>query len=122
MTVEQFAETYYGRTRRDECGETIIPSKRGHQIYEHGDGRFGVLLMFDTPGQWTNAKKKLLAAGFAVRQNGDTEGTALFNPEDKTQARFAFKITGARIRRQLSPEKREELARRLQSARGQKAA
>jgi hypothetical protein len=51
--------------------------------------------MFDTPGKWTNAKKKLLAAGFTVRQNGDTEGTALFNPEDKSQARFAFKITGA---------------------------
>jgi hypothetical protein len=52
----------------------------------------------------------------------DTEGTALFNPEDKAQARFAFKITGARIRRQLSPEKREELAKRLQTARAQKAA
>src|SRR5437879_12656148 len=104
MTVEQFAQTYHGRTRRDECGETIIPGKLwkaqpkvgrmyGHQIYEHGDGRFGVLLMFDTPGKWTNAKKKLRAAGCTVRQNGETEGTALFDPEDKTQARFALKIT-----------------------------
>jgi hypothetical protein len=53
MTVEQFAEKYHGKTRRDECRETVIRGKLwrnqpkpgriyGHQIYAHGDGRFGV--------------------------------------------------------------------------------
>jgi hypothetical protein len=78
--------------------------------------------MFDTPGKWTNAKKKLTAAGFTIRQNAETEGMALFDPEDKAQARFAFKITGARIRRQLSPEKRQALVERLQAARSKQAA
>jgi hypothetical protein len=32
--------------------------------------------------KWVNARKKLIAAGFTIRQNGDAEGTALFNPED----------------------------------------
>jgi hypothetical protein len=113
MTVEQFAERYHGRTRKDECGEVIIPGKPwkvqpkegrmyGHHVYEHGSGRFGVMLMFDSARKWNNAKKTLIAAGFTIRQNSDTEGTALFDPEDKAQAKLALKITGARIRRQLS--------------------
>jgi hypothetical protein len=55
----------------------------GHHVYEHGAGRFGVMLMFDSARKWSNAKKTLIAGGFAIRQNGDTEGTALFDPEDK---------------------------------------
>lgn len=133
MKVEEFAEKYHGRTRKDECGELIIPGKLwkvqpkagrmyGHHIYEHGADRFGVMLMFDSARKWNNAKKTLVAAGFTLRQNAETEGTALFDPEDKAQAKLALKITGARIRRQLSPEKREALVQRLQSARAKVAA
>jgi hypothetical protein len=76
--------------------------------------------MFDTKAKWTYAKKKLTAGGFTIRQDGDTEGTALFNPEDKAQGRLALKIAGARVRRELTQEQRDALAARLAVARAQK--
>jgi hypothetical protein len=135
VNIDQFAVSYHARTRKDECGERIIMGKvwkvqpkskfrvarelytYGHHIYEHGDGRFGVMLMFDSARKWNNAKKTLTASGFTIKQNAETEGTALFDPENKAQAKLAMKITGARIRRQLSPEKRDALVVRLQAVR-----
>lgn len=144
MTLVEFAEQYRARTRQNECGETIIPGKLwkeqpkagrmyGHQIYEHGNGQFGLLLMFPVEeipeiggsgksAKWVNARRKLIAAGFTIRQNGDAEGTALFNPEDKAQARFGLKLAGVKTRRQLSPERRAALACQLEVARAKKAA
>jgi hypothetical protein len=133
MNVEQFAERHHARARRDECGETIVPGKLwklqpklgrmyGHQVYDHSDGRVGVLLMFDSKAKWTNAKRKLLDAGFTLKQNGDTEGACLFDPENKAQAKLALKVAGVRIRRELSPERREALANQLAAARATKAA
>jgi hypothetical protein len=130
VNIDQFAVTHLARVRKDECGEPIINGrlwkqqpKAGrmydHQIYEHGDGRFGVRLMFDSARKWNNAKKTLTASGFTIKQNAETEGTALFDPENKAQAKLAMKITGARVRRQLSPEKRDALVARLQTARNE---
>jgi hypothetical protein len=128
LNIDQFAVTRHARVRKDECGEPIINGKLwkhqpkpgrmyGHHIYEHGDGRFGVMLVFDSARKWNNAKKTLTASGFRIKQNAETEGTALFDPENKAQARLAMKITGARVRRQLSPQNREALVARLQVAR-----
>jgi hypothetical protein len=64
----------------------------------------------------------LTASGFAIKQNAETEGTALFDPENKAQAKLALKITGARVRRQLSPDKRDALVARLQAARAKQPA
>jgi hypothetical protein len=132
VNIDQFAASHHARVRKDECGEPIINGKLwkaqpkagrmyGHHIYEHGDGRFGVMLMFDSARKWNNAKKTLTASGFTIKQNAETECTALFDPENKAQAKLAMKITGARIRRQLSPEKREALVARLQVARSKSA-
>lgn len=127
MNIDQFAVTHHARVRKDECGEPIINGKLwkpqpkpgrmyGHHINEHGDGRFGVMLMFDSARKWNNAKKTLTASGFTIKQNAETEGTVLFDPQNKAQAKLAMKITGARIRRQLTPEKREALVVRLKAA------
>ena len=83
MTIEQFADKYRARTRKEECGDTYIPGapwadgRYGHQIYEHGEGRFGLLLMFPVEGheaggpgkaaKWSHARKKLINAGFTVK-------------------------------------------------------
>jgi hypothetical protein len=131
VNIDQFAVTHHARVRKDECGEPIINGRLwkqqpkpgrmyGHHIYEHGDGRFGVMLMFDSARKWNNAKKTLTASDFTIKQNAETEGTALFDPENKAQAKLAMKITGARIRRQLSPEKREVLSKRLAAYREQR--
>src|SRR2546426_11438739 len=87
-------------------------------VYDHGDGqRFGLLLLLKTKQQWTHAKKQLVTAGFTVKQNAETEGTALFNPEDAGQVRLAFKLARIRVRRELSPERRQALAAQLGASR-----
>jgi len=148
MDIAQFAETHSVRTRRDECGEVFVPGKRwkvqpipkfrparelytyGHQIYDHGDGRFGVMLMFPVDNgkeiggsgksaKWGNARKKLLAAGFTLKQNGDAEGACLFNPSNKAQAKLALKLAGVKQRRvsNMTPEQRKAVAERLAASR-----
>jgi hypothetical protein len=139
MTVDQFAQKYHARTRKDESGEeTFILGAQwkhprtgrvyGHQIYEHGS-RFALLLMFQVDGhedggpgksaKWVNARKKLLNAGFTLKQDGDAEGVALFDPEDKAQAKVALKLAGIRTRL-LSPERKAALAAQLVAARAKK--
>jgi hypothetical protein len=127
--ITLFAETYRVRIKKDSCGELIIPGslrladmperlEYASHLYEYGDGRrFGVLLTFQSKKGWTDAKRVLLAAGFTVVQDGDTEGTALFDPHDDRQARLALKFARVRPRRTLSKEQREALSVRMQHAR-----
>jgi hypothetical protein len=121
-TLEDFAVNHRLRTRKDGCGDYVIPGENQHQIFDNGDGRLGVLLMFDTVGKWNNRRKLMTAAGFESRQDAETEGTCLFDPTDRAQAKLAIKLTGARAKRVLSPEKAKALAERLKAAREAKLA
>ncbi len=112
--VRQFADTYRVRARRDECGELILPGRIGH-VYEHGPGRFGVYLSCASARAWSAAKRTLTAGGFTIRQNGDMEGTALFDPDNAHQARLALEIARIRKRRVLTPEQRQRMAIQLRS-------
>jgi hypothetical protein len=71
------------------------------------------MFLMETVGTWNNRRKACEAAGMEVLQDGDTEGTLLFNPEDKIQSRTAIRLVGARQKRQLSPEHREAATERL---------
>jgi len=129
MDIKEFGEKYRVKTRRDNCGEDIVTGSRipkdmpkqveyACHVYNHADGkRLGLLLLLKTKQQWTHAKKRLVAAGFTIKQNGETEGTALFNPEDAGQVRLAFKLARIRVRRELSPERRQALAAQLGASR-----
>jgi len=121
QTIEQFVETYRVKPRKDSCGEVIIPGKprktkwtedKSH-IYENGDNQasrqFGLCLMNPLPyteskGTYRNAQKRLLAAGFIQGQDGDSEGTFLFDPSNPVQAKLAIREAGIKIARTLSPE------------------
>jgi hypothetical protein len=123
VDIKEFAEKHRVRTRRDSCGEEIVTGSRKPKdmpprvayhchVYDHGDGtRFGLLLLLNTKQQWTHAKKQLVAAGFTIKQNADTEGTALFNPEDPAQVRLAFKLARINPRRVMSEAQRLSLAK-----------
>lgn len=124
-TIQQFAERHRLRVSRDGCNDPIISGRRTarHHIFDNGDGRLGVLLMFDgSPAKWTNAKKKAVAVGLIVRQDGGSEGTMLFDSANLRQSRMALNLTGARIKRILTAEQKEVLAFSLQAARQAKAA
>lgn len=122
MDVRAFAERHNVRARKDSCGDFIIPGRktavdmpdrveyRNHIYDGFDDGLLGLCLMFTTRKRWTFAKRKMLAAGFAIRQDGDTEGCATFDPADEGQATLAIRLTGIKTRRSPSPRQAEALA------------
>ena len=126
-TIKSFAEIYRVRAKQDDCGELIIPGsplgasgrlESSSHIYDHGDGKsLGVLVTCQTKRGWNNAKRRLLAAGFTLRQDGDTEGTALFDPHNDLQARLALKLARVRAIRILSAEQRQRMADRMRYVR-----
>jgi hypothetical protein len=134
LNIKEFAAKYHVRTKRDSCGEDIVagsvrpkdmPARVEYaaHVYDHGDGkRFGLLLLFQSKPKWTYAKKKLVAAGFTIKQDGDTEGTALFDPENCAQVDVAFRVAHIRVRKELTAERREALSARLTAARQSKGA
>ncbi|MFZ0232410.1 MAG: hypothetical protein WA306_09345 [Candidatus Acidiferrales bacterium] len=111
MELTTFAGHHRFKVRQDACGDQIVPGRQGH-IFEGYTSGLGVCVQFETPKKWTFAKKAMLAAGLQIRQDGDTEGIAVFNPEDKIQARAAIKFAGVKPKRQISPEQKAVLVTR----------
>ena len=120
--IEKFAEKHRLRVSNDECGDLVISGSKRHQIFDNGDGRLGVLLVFSSPKKWNNRRKLMTAAGFEPRQDARTEGTALFNPGDHEQSELAMKIIGARPKLALTPEQKRARSARLEAYRRGKAA
>lgn len=104
--IAKFAERYRLRTQRDTQGEVFIPCKRG-QIYHHGGDTFGVMVITEgkarsSPKIWANVRRGLLAAGFTLRQTGDSEGSVLFNAHNPEMARAAIRWMRARRKREVT--------------------
>src|SRR6266550_1403600 len=132
MTIKDFAENHKLKIGRDSCDEVIIAGKQG-QIFEYSDTEMGVLFMSGLekrkgfpegrgigrwcPKKWGNIKRAALPLGMALRQNGDSEGSLSFDPNNKAQVRMAIKIAGARPKRQVSPERAAVLIETLAKAR-----
>lgn len=106
MTIKEFAAKHKVRIKFDEIVDPIVIAKYG-QIYEYGNGQFGVMFLTNSVGKWNNRRKECERAGMKLIQDGDTEGTLLFNPEDKVQAKTAIRTVGARVKRELNPEARK---------------
>lgn len=119
MTLAQFAEKHRLRLKRAEDGEHVILGKFGH-LYEHDSATLGLLFMPNSPRRWSHARRKLEAADFTIWQNGDDEGSALFDPTNTAQAQLAVKVVGAKRKRRQSPRQlanlRKAPARRPRSA------
>jgi hypothetical protein len=96
-----FAQVENVRLRHDDCGDEMLLGRRGH-VFEYGSGRMGLYLTFNTKRQWSAAKRKLLAAGFVITQEGDTEGVATFDASNAGQVLVALKLAGIHRRRKPS--------------------
>ena len=98
-TLEQFAQKYRVNIRHDSCDEAILLGRRVKEmsdrkescshIFDNGDGKLGVCILGTSARKWGNARREMEAAGFVIRQDGQTEGTALFDPADDAHARLA---------------------------------
>lgn len=116
MTIDDFATKHRLQTRRDDLGELIVRCRHG-QIYEYNNERLGVMFLLKSAIKWNNRRKECEAAGMKVIQDGDTEGTLLFDPENKAQARVAMRSVGAYRKVELSPEVRQARAERMAAVR-----
>lgn len=101
MEISAFAEKYRLRLKRHEDGEAIISGRRGH-LYQHDEHLLALVFMPEKPRLWANARRKLEAAGCTIWQDGDQEGSALFDPTNTVQARLALKVVGVKSRRRPS--------------------
>lgn len=116
MTLAQFAEKHRLRLKRAEDGNPVIFGRLGH-LYEHDSEMLGLMFMPDRPRMWANARRKLEAAYFTIWQNGDEEGSALFDPTSPAQARIALRVVGAKRKRRPSPAQLEALRKASEALR-----
>src|SRR5436190_23932115 len=92
MQLKEFAEKHSVRVKRSREDETDnIVGKYG-EIYEYSEDTFCVMVMPDTPrgGLWVRSRKKFEALRMAITQNGEQEGSAVFDPADGKQAKAAI--------------------------------
>jgi hypothetical protein len=108
MNIEAFAEAERLRVRRDEDNTRIIPGKDGH-VWQYDEDTLAVTLLELKPRAWTLRKQACLAVGMEVTQDGDNEGTCLFDPTDSEQVRVALKVAQAKRKRVLSQDQRAAL-------------
>ena len=112
-TIRVFADHNRLPVSRDADGTIVIRGQAGCHLYEYDEGELGLLVSSDAkdprPHRWAGIRKRCLAVGMTLRQNGDDEGALSFDPSNREQARLAIKIAGARPKRQLSPEHRAKL-------------
>lgn len=112
MDINEFAGKYGVKVKRDECNDAVVIGKRGNVFDGFNGGRLGVCLLFATAHKWNRVRTALQASGFAVRQNGHTEGCATFDPSNKEQARLVLKVVGVRTQRQAIAPSAAQLAAR----------
>jgi hypothetical protein len=118
MKISAFAERYRLKLRREpgrDPGDStqIIAGRLGH-IYEYDTVVFGVMFIPSgaiRPRLWHSSREKGLAAGMTLLQDGDWEGTLLFDPHDGNQAKLAIKIAGIQPSRNSSAAELMNLAK-----------
>jgi hypothetical protein len=111
MTIQEFAAQHHAKVRRDDCGHPVLRGKTLNHIYDgFDDGRLGLSVTLPTQRRWASMKRKLLPAGFIVKQDALTEGCLTFDPTDKAQVRLALRIAGIHARR-AAPSAKQIAAR-----------
>lgn len=118
MNIKTFAAKHNLKTKTDACGDTIIPGKHG-QLYDHEDhedhedGERFAVIHSTTPRKWGFTRTECLAAGMELHQDGDNEGTLLFDPNNLQHVKVAIRAASCRVKKQLSPETLAKLAKRM---------
>lgn len=112
LNIKDFAEHHRLKARRDADDATIIPGKHGHLFDGFANGLLG--MVFIRPGiqhgrMWQSVKRRALAVGMVLKQDGDAEGVLAFDGSNAEQARLAISLTRVRVKRLLTPEQLQHL-------------
>jgi hypothetical protein len=120
-TLAKYGEQYRVRVKRDECGDSIVCGRFGH-LYEHDANQLGIVLDASPDNLRSDStlrarRRRAIAAGFIVHQEGDCEAILLFDPSDLDQAHLAVRLIQAkRIRKTARPTDAQLRARALFSS------
>lgn len=104
--LKRFAERHRLRIRMDDDALPVIPGRDG-QVYQHGPGRLAVMLTHNgemtsgTKQRWSYRRRACIEVAMVCIQDGDDEGTCVFDPENDEQAQVAIRV--ARIKRRRLP-------------------
>jgi len=128
-SVQQFAQQHNLVIRRDSCGDLIVPGKRADgkrkedcsHVFDTVNG-LGACFMFMGAKKWGFVRRALEPTGAQLRQNGDTEGTFIFDPENPVQVAMVIKAAGLKRVRHASPATPAQLAARDAFAQSRKVA
>ena len=113
--LPELAEAHRLKVRRDDDGQRIIPGRYGH-LWEFDHGMLAVTLLDLTPRQWTHRKRACIAAGMELHQDGEDEGTLIFDPGDAAHLAMAVKVAGIKKRRIMSEAQLAVLTRARESS------
>lgn len=106
-TLAKFGEQYRVRVKCDECGDSIVRGRFGH-LYEHDETQLGIVLdaqpdTLRSDRTLRARRRRAIAAGFVVHQEGECEAILLFDPSDQKQAALAIRLIGAKKIRKVPP-------------------
>jgi hypothetical protein len=92
-TLVKFAQQHRLRVTHDGCRDTVVRGKFGH-VYEHSASRFGIVLEASANGRrfdnsLRSRKRRAIASGFILHQEGDFESILLFDPTDERHAELS---------------------------------
>lgn len=119
--LSSFAESNRLKVHQRADGERVILGRDG-EIYAYRD-RLAVIFIPKkwTPRRWNGARIQCEILGMTCVQNGDSEGTLLFDPADKKQTQAAIKLAHVKTKREMSPAQAEAAARALAKAQEKRA-
>jgi hypothetical protein len=126
MNLQQFAEKYKLKIKKDTCGDEIILGKahkalgakrpEDHPHIYYANKSIIAFLVFATKAKWTSAKKRLEVTNggpLDLVVNAEAEGLLKLNTDNTKLINLVLKLARIRVKRQLTEEQRNKLKARF---------
>jgi hypothetical protein len=124
MTLQEFADKYRLKLKKDSCDVLIIPGRTkgakrvedNHHVYEQtkgGTAGVAVYFTFPTPGRFNSVRRKLDQPGVFPMMLCKMDGFFAFDPENEPLVKLILKLAKIRVRRQLTDEQKTEIRNRF---------
>jgi len=118
MNIKSFAARHRLKVRLDECGDQVIPGKRGHMYFD--DNQLCLMVTDGAPAhqsRWAALGGKLWMGDIGSTGRGHRVQDVKITGIPPENAKAAIRIIRARAKRLLSPEERQALRARMLHAR-----
>jgi hypothetical protein len=89
------------KPKPDSCGDPHVIGQWG-DIYEYGPGLLAATIVNAPSHYWAQIRRLVKHAGCVVIQDGDIEGSFIFDPSNLKQARLAIRAISAFPKKKVS--------------------